>query len=113
MSFQYVNLNKTQKRLVDAFVQLSPELATASTITRVQIEDLFNQLYSKREESGEKIGYPMWLTKQCRVSRGVYAFPGPNATEVVPTATRVVTTSYHTQEDKDFIDELKEAGIGV
>lgn len=107
----YANLNSTQKRIVDAFIRLRPELATTGAITRPEVEELFFKLYAERETSGEKIGYPMWLVKGPKVSRGVYVFPAPNITNdsvIDAIASRVANT---TQEDKDFIAELREAGI--
>ena len=107
----YANLNKTQKRIVDAFIRLRPELASTGAITRPEVEELFFKLYDERAETGEKIGYPMWLVKGPKVSRGVYVFPAPNVTNdsvIDAIASRVANSS---QEDQDFIAELREAGI--
>lgn len=107
----YANLNKTQKRVIDAFVKLRPALANASTITRVEVEELFLELKAARANGGEKYGWPTWLAKQGTVSRGTYIFPGPNVTNdnaISAVAKRVAQT---TKEDEEFLAELKEAGI--
>lgn len=107
----YVNLTATQKRVIDAFIGVRPELANASTITRPEVEALFFQLKDLRDSGGDKIGYPMWLVKGPKVSRGVYVFPAPNVTNdsvIDAIAKRVVT---NTKEDEEFLAELKEAGI--
>ena len=107
----YSNLNNTQRRIVDAFIRLRPELATTGTITRSEVEELFFKLYDERAEGGEKIGYPMWLVKGPKVSRGVYVFPAPNVVNdhiIDAIASRVAS---RTQEDEDFLAELREAGI--
>lgn len=109
----YANLSKTQKRVIDAFIKLRPELTNASTITRSEVEDLFFQLMARRADGGEKIGYPMWLVKGPKVGRGVYIFPAPNVdnTNAIAVVTKraVVTT----KEDEEFMAELRDAGIEV
>ena len=107
----YVNLNKTQQRVIDAFITLRPELANTPTITRTEVEALFFQLKDLRDSGGEKIGYPMWLVKGPKVSRGVYVFPAPNVNNedaIAAVASRVAQVS---KEDQEFLAELKEAGI--
>lgn len=108
---KYSDLNKTQKRVVDAFIQLRPELATKSTITRPEIEDLFAKLYAQRSAGGEKIGYPMWLVKGQKVSRGVYIFPAPGASFTDAVSAVMTQKTAMSQEDKEFLAELEEAGI--
>ena len=111
----YSTLTKTQKRCIDAFITIRPELATQDTITRQEIEDLFNILYAEREHGGEKIGYPMWLVKGEKTGRGVYKFPAPNATQSVKTEgdgyAEPVTSAKNAEEDKEFFTELQEYGI--
>ena len=109
----YKDLNKTQKRITDAFIKLRPELADASSISRSEVEELFHILYEARKSGGEKIGYPMWLVKGPKVSRGRYVFPGPNVTNdnvISALAKRVAIT---TKEDEEFFNDLKEAGIEI
>lgn len=109
----YVNLNKTQKRVIDAFIKIRPELANATTITRPEVEELFFKLKDQRADGGEKIGYPMWLVKGTKVGRGVYVFPGSNVNNdsaIEAVAKRVAQT---TKEDEEFLAELQEAGVEV
>ena len=112
----YSDLTKTQKRCIDAFVKLRPELASQETITRTEIEDMFKQLYDKRASGGEKIGYPMWLVKGEKTGRGVYKFPAPSLakTEVKPSKSvksNSVPQIKSDEEDKEFFTDLKEYGI--
>ena len=112
----YSDLTKTQKRCIDAFVKLRPELASQETITRTEIEDMFKQLYDNRKSGGEKIGYPMWLVKGEKTGRGVYKFPAPSLakTEVKPSKSvksNSIPQIKSDEEDKEFFTDLKEYGI--
>jgi hypothetical protein len=107
----YKNLNATQKRVIDAFVGIRPELANISTITRPEVEALFFKLKDLRDSGGAKIGYPMWLVKGPKVSRGVYVFPAPNVTNDSVIDAVAKRTAQSTKEDEEFLAELKEAGI--
>lgn len=126
----YSELNKTQKRVIDAFITLRPELADATTITRPEVEELFFKLFAERANGGPKIGYPMWLVKGDRTSRGVYLFPAPNVThattslpkpktqkqikaELNKTTSQVESEARQAVEDAEFFNELKEAGLDV
>ena len=107
----YIDLNKTQKRVIDAFIEVRPSLVNANSITRTEVEELFKILYDKRKDGGEKIGYPMWLVKGEKVSRGAYVFPSPMrvytpTTQVTPKRVAVLSA-----EDEEFLAELREAGI--
>jgi hypothetical protein len=108
----YSKLTKTQKRCIDAFVQLRPELSKRDTITRPEIEDLFKQLFDARANGGQKIGYPMWLVKGEKSGRGVYKFPAPELADSKSVAQKTQKNSVkNDQEDKEFFTELKEYGI--
>jgi hypothetical protein len=112
----YSDLTKTQKRCIDAFVKLRPELASQETITRTEIEYMFKQLYDNRTTGGEKIGYPMWLVKGEKTGRGVYKFPAPSLakTEVKPSKSvksNSIPQIKSDEEDKEFFTDLKEYGI--
>ena len=52
----YSKLTKTQKRCIDAFVSIRPELSSSETISRKDIEEIFWILHAEREHGGEKIG---------------------------------------------------------
>jgi len=107
----YKDLNKTQKRIIDAFIEIRPELANATSITRPEVEELFFKLYEKRDSGGEKMGYPMWLVKGPKVARGVYVFPAPNVTNDSVIDAIAKRTAQTTVEDEEFLAELREAGI--
>lgn len=111
----YSSLTKVQKRCIDAFVAIRPELATTETITRPEIEALFKTLYEARETGGEKIGYPMWLVKGEKVGRGQYKFPAPGLTqsavsEVEKKASKSAAIQ-NAEEDKEFFQDLQQYGI--
>lgn len=107
----YKDLNKTQKRCIDAFIKLRPELANATTITRPEVEELFFKLKDARDSGGEKIGYPMWLVKGAKVGRGQYVFPGSKVTNDSVISAVAKRTATSIQEDEEFLAELQEAGI--
>jgi len=114
----YSELTKIQKRCIDAFVKIRPELATKVTITRPEVEELFQTLFEARATGGEKIGYPMWLVKGDKLGRGIYEFPAPefdaDADDTVadkrPKATKQTSVKTE-QEDKEFFAELQEHGV--
>jgi hypothetical protein len=108
----YSQLSKAQKRAVDAFVYLRPELATAETISRTDIEEIFWILHAEREHGGEKIGYPMWLVKGEKAGRGMYKFPAPELAQTpAKAATAKAVEIKFQEEDKEFFTELAENGI--
>ena len=111
----YFDLTKTQKRCIDAFVKIRPELATQETITRPEIEMLFQTLFDARADGGEKIGYPMWLVKGEKVARGAYKFPAPGLASATPEKTSKSKAEQATikieEEDKEFFTDLKNYGI--
>jgi hypothetical protein len=107
----YSDLNKTQKRCIDAFITLRPELADTPTITRPEVEELFFKLKDARDAGGDKIGYPMWLVKGPKVGRGQYVFPAPNVTNDSAIAAVANRVAQKTQAEAEFLDELRAAGI--
>lgn len=115
----YSDLTKTQKRCIDAFIKLRPELNSQSTITRPEVEALFQTLFEARATGGEKIGYPMWLVKGDKLGRGIYEFPAPEldtapAVPVLEKTSKSKTKAQQAEvekEDKEFFTELAENGI--
>jgi len=110
----YTNLTKSQKLCVDEFIKVRPELKSATTITRQEVEELWFITLDKRNAgTGPKFGYPMWLIKGLKVSRGNYVWPAPsvdNTSAIDALAKRVAQT---TKEDEEFLAELQEAGVEV
>jgi hypothetical protein len=112
----YAKLSKAQKRCIDAFVKIRPELASAESISRTDVEELFEILHAERDHGGEKIGYPMWLVKGEKVGRGMYKFPAPSLAETVETSTSEIKENTsaaitNAQEDKEFFQDLQKDGI--
>lgn len=106
----YSTLTKTQRRVIDAFVELDPSLASSPSITRKEVERLWKQLFEARANGGPKIGYPMWLVKGRKVSRGEYAFPAPNLAAKA-SVKAVAAPQVSSKEDEEFFAEIAEAGL--
>ena len=123
----YSELTKTQKRCIDAFIKVRPELASQATITRQEVEALFETLFQARATGGDKIGYPMWLVKGDKLGRGIYEFPAPDldfsASEGSGYAEKVKAKAKSKaakkteieeaveKEDKEFFTDLENYGI--
>jgi len=74
---RYSELTKSQKLCIDEFIKFRPELATAKSISRQEVEEIWKALYELRDSGGAFFGYPMWLIRGPKVSRGLYVFPSP------------------------------------
>ena len=114
----YTDLNKTQRRCIDAFIKLHPHLASKISITRPEVEEIFFTLLAERANGGPKIGYPTWLTKYDRIARGVYDFPSPDAKfhiGVLPIdsidSLPIKKIDVSNEEDVEFFTDLKEYGL--
>lgn len=93
---KYTYLTPTQKRIVDAMIEVSPALAYRDVITRVEVEQCWEVILANRKPDEKKIGYPSFITKGEKLGRGVYRFPG----------SKVVDTD-------DFYEELGEWGVAI
>lgn len=124
----YSELNKTQKKIIDALIALDPELANARTITRVHLEKLYWHLYAQRAHGGPKMGYPMWLVRGEKVARAEYPFPAPNVVhdskplpkpktqkqikaELLKTEAERAADAAKAKADEEFFKELESAGV--
>lgn len=107
----YSALTKTQRACIDAFVKLDPSLASAPSITRKRVEELFWILHADRANSGVKVGYPMWLVKGEKVGRGEYKFPAPELKASATKSSVQSTPSKSSKEDEEFFAELAEEGV--
>lgn len=106
---RYSELTKAQKLCVDEFIKYRPELAEATSISRTEIEEIWEVLYARRESGGAVFGYPMWIVRGPKVSRGVYVFPSPE-TETSQTAT------YSENDDPakiELLEDCKKYGITI
>lgn len=107
----YSTLTKTQRLCIDAFVGLDPSLASAASITRKRVEELFWILHAERDTTGVKIGYPMWLVKGEKVGRGEYKFPAPELKATASKSSVQSAPSKISKEDEEFFAELAEEGV--
>lgn len=121
---KYSELSKAQKRCIDTFIAKRPELATATSIPRTLVEELWYLTLAERGSGGAKFGYPMWLVKGPKVGRGVYVFPSPNPSAEVKTVEVKNAKRKKQDDDEDIItlppeeeaefqNDLKEFGIEV
>jgi hypothetical protein len=123
---KYADLSKGQKRCIDAFISLNPKLASAETITTKEVQKLFWDLHEKRTDGAPKIGYPLWLSANNTISRGVFAFPGPKSSGSVKDAVAKQTAAAKKKLEKiiedaepvsidedEFTAELRANGIQV
>ena len=76
---RYSELTKSQKLCIDEFIKFRPELATAKSISRQEVEEIWKALYELRDSGGAFFGYPMWLIRGPKISRGVYIWPAPDS----------------------------------
>jgi len=122
---KYSDLSKSQKRFVDAVIEVRPTLASGGTITLKECAAVYYELRAQRTGAkGEKIGYPNWLYNANKISRGVYEFPAPNAkakkakvAEDVSKLQKIIAESdpveVESVSDDEFLAELKANGITV
>ena len=122
---KYSDLSKSQKRFVDAVIEVRPTLASGGTITLKECAAVYYELREQRTGAkGEKIGYPNWLYNANKLSRGVYEFPAPNAkakkakvAEDVSKLQKIIAESdpveVESVSDDEFLAELKANGITV
>ena len=76
---RYSELTESQKLCIDEFIKFRPELATAKSISRQEVEEIWKALYELRDSGGAFFGYPMWLIRGPKISRGVYIWPAPDS----------------------------------
>lgn len=105
----YNELTKGQRRCVDTFISIKPDLASSSSISRATVEEVWNIALKNRDAGGPKFAYPMWLVKGPKVSRGVYQWPSPNVTHTITKP----ALKEMTEEDKEFYAELRSFGINI
>lgn len=49
---RYSELTKSQKLCIDEFIKFRPELATAKSISRQEVEEIWKALYELRDSGG-------------------------------------------------------------
>lgn len=109
MTFTYSTLTRIQRKAVDAFIALDPSLATANSITRQRLEELLAQA----RKTDPKLGYPAFITRCARVSRGVYPWPSPGATVDLSAikSPEVAKTPEQIKFEEKFAKEMADCGI--
>jgi len=109
MTFTYSTLTRIQRKAVDAFIALDPSLATANSISRQRLEELFLQA----RKTDPKLGYPAFVTRCERVARGVYQWPSPGAVVNLSAikSPEVAKTVEQTEFEETFAKEMADCGI--
>lgn len=80
---KFSTLTLAQKRFIVAVIEHDPSVKQSKTITLKQCGEVYDNLRADRQGAkGEKIGYPNWLFKVNKVSRGVYGVPVPTDAEL-------------------------------
>ena len=80
---KFETLSRAQKRFVIAVIEHSPQYKADPVITLKECAAIYYELREKREgKKGEKIGYPNWLFKANKISRGNYKLPVPTENEL-------------------------------
>lgn len=77
------NLSLAQKRFIVSLIERIPTAGETGETTLKECGQVYDDLRSERQgKRGEKIGYPNWLFKANKVSRGVYSVPVPTAEQL-------------------------------
>lgn len=79
---KFSQLTFTQQRFIEAFLTLKPEVRTNGLATLKECSDAYYEIKKTRAAGGPKIGYPNWLFKKNKESRGLYRIPIPTKTEL-------------------------------
>lgn len=79
---KFADLSKGQQKCVVAYIEHVPSLKTNPNVTLKQVIDINHELTANRANGGVKVGYPNWLFKTNKVSRGVYQLPVPTEAEL-------------------------------
>ena len=80
---KFANLSLSQKRFVVAVLESNPQYKKDPQITLKECAAIYYTLRDTRTGAkNEKIGYPNWLFKANKVSRGVYGVPVPTDAEL-------------------------------
>jgi hypothetical protein len=89
---KFSNLTLAQKRFIVAVIEHDESIKQTKSITLKQCGEVYDALRAERQGAkGEKIGYPNWLFKANKVSRGVYGVPVPTDAELSAYAKELAT----------------------
>lgn len=75
-------LSMSQKKCVVALIEHTPALTQTGRITLKEVVAITQDLATKRDAGGVKIGYPNWLFKSNKVEKGIYQLPVPTEAEL-------------------------------
>ena len=131
--YKFEDLSKAQKQFV---VQASYQYASG-TITLAEVNGFWQDQFDNRGTTGLRLGYPNWLFKNNKISRGVYQLPLPTHMQLedylsapivakgkaktAKTKITPIVSKYATEDMKefadlvesDFINDLKANGINI
>lgn len=80
---KFNELAPAQKKYIVTLLHHMPSVVDTGTITAQELLVVNEQLAAQRAVSGVVVGYPNWLSKSHKLSRGVYKLPLPTELEMV------------------------------
>lgn len=128
---KFADLSKSQKQFIVRLLEVFPEYSQGTDLTLKQISTAYFKLKDMRSNSGEKLGFPLWLQKTNIVGRGIYQMPWATEAELTETCSpkpkvvpqknvktrleKIIENSepVQLQEIEDFNKILRENGIEV
>jgi hypothetical protein len=124
---KFDDLSNAQKKYVNAVRDAYPEVFKDGDydtgvglvrengkifVTRDFLVTFHDEMFSKRESGGVKIGYPIWLTNNNKHTRGVYVLPDPTKSNVAARHTKVAEPTAEVNESKEIVsDNLVERAL--
>lgn len=79
---KFADLSKAQKQFCVRILDVCPEYRKQKDLTWKELLAGYFLLKDQRKQTGEKIGFPMWLQKTNIVGRGTYQMPWPTDKEL-------------------------------
>lgn len=79
---KFADLSKAQKQFCVRILDVCPQYRKQKDLTWKELLAGYFLLKDQRKQTGEKIGFPMWLQKTNIVGRGTYQMPWPTDKEL-------------------------------
>jgi len=79
---KFADLSKAQQAFCVRIVDVCPQYRTKKDLTWKELLDGYFLLKAQRAQTGEKLGFPLWLQKTNIVGRGTYQMPWPTEKEL-------------------------------
>jgi hypothetical protein len=79
---KFADLSKSQKAFCVRILDVCPQYKGQDNLTWKELLAGYFLLKEQRDQTGEKLGFPMWLQKTQIVGRGTYQMPWPTDAEL-------------------------------